>query len=78
MIIKTAQRQKKQVFISTQILESTMNNFVPSRSEIVDLTNMIIDKVSGIILCKETALGNRPVYTIAVAKKIINEVEKNQ
>ena len=77
-IVKIAQKEKKQVFISTQILESTINNFVPSRSEIVDLTNMIIDKINGIILCKETAIGNRPVYTIAVAKKIINEVQKNK
>jgi len=75
-ITKIAKEQNRPVIISTQILESTVNNFTPSRSDITDLTNMVLDDISGIMFCIETSSGNRPTYPIAVAKKIINTVEK--
>ncbi|MFA6424062.1 MAG: pyruvate kinase [Candidatus Magasanikbacteria bacterium] len=76
-ICMIAKQYKKKILISTQILESTINNFVPHRSEILDLTNMILDRIDGIIFCHETGFGMRPAYSIHVAKKIINEVEKH-
>lgn len=75
-IIRLAQNNKKGVIVSTQILESTINNYIPYRSEITELTNLVLSKVNGIMLCQETAVGSRPSYSISVAKKIINEVEK--
>ncbi|MFH1790231.1 MAG: pyruvate kinase [bacterium] len=66
----------KPLFISTQILESTINNFMPSRAEILGITNMVMDGVRGLIFCKETGYNTRPAYTISVAKKIIEETEK--
>ena len=78
LITQKVRENKKQVFISTQILESTIDNFIPHKSEILDLTNMVLDGINGIILCKETDVGNRPAYTISVAKKIINAVKQNR
>lgn len=75
-IIKIAKKHKKATFISTQILESIMNNYIPSRAEITDLTTSVLDGATGIILCRETAISTRPAYVISVAKKIIAEVEK--
>ena len=75
-VIDMAKKYKKIIIISTQILESTMQNFIPSRAEIIDLTNSLLKGVSGIMLCRETAISNRPAYVVSVAKKIINEVEK--
>lgn len=75
-IIETANKHSKPVIVSTQILESTINNLTPNRPEISDLTNMVIDGVSGIMLCHETAMGQRPAYSIKVARKIIDEAEK--
>jgi len=75
-LIKLAQTNKRGVIVSTQILESTINNYVPYRSEITELTNLVMAKVDAIMLCQETAVGARPSYSISVAKKIINEVEK--
>ena len=71
-----AKKYAKPVIVSTQILDSTMDNFIPTRSDILDLTNLIIDGGNGIILSKETSASHRPIYAISVAKKIINEVEK--
>lgn len=77
-ILKIAQKYKKQVIITTQILESTINNYIPNRAEILDLTNIILDGVSGIMLCRETAINPRAAYTVSVAKKIISEIEKQK
>jgi len=75
-IIRIANEEKKSVLVTSQILESTMNNYIPNKAEISDLTNMVLEGINGIILCHETAIGMRPAYTISVAKKIIHESEK--
>jgi pyruvate kinase len=74
--IKKIKKYKKQVIISSQILEGTIHNYIPLRSDILDLTNIVLDGADGIMLCNETALGTRPAYTLSVAKKIILETEK--
>ena len=74
--IKIIKKYKKQVIISSQILEGTMHNYIPLRSDILDLTNIVLDDADGIMLCNETALSSRPAYTLSVAKKIILEAEK--
>ncbi len=74
--IKIVKKYKKQVIISSQILEGTIHNYIPLRSDILDLTNIVLDGADGIMLCNETALSSRPAYTLSVAKKIILEAEK--
>lgn len=75
-LTQIAKQYKKPIIVSTQILESTVNNLTPNRSEIADLTNIVLDGANGIMLCHETAVGKRPAYSIATAKKIIAESEK--
>lgn len=77
-LIDMCKRQGKRLIISTQILESTINNYTPNRAEISDLTNMVIDGAYGIMFCRETGINTRPAYTISVAKKIIDETERYQ
>jgi pyruvate kinase len=72
----TIKKYKKQAIISSQILEGTIHNYIPLRSDISDLTNIVLDGADGIMLCNETALGARPAYTLSVARKIILEAEK--
>ena len=75
-LIKTAKKYKKQVIVSSQILEGTIFNYIPLRSDILDLTNIVLDGADGIMLCQETSLSTRPAYTLSVARKIILEAEK--
>ena len=75
-VIKICHEAKKAVIVSTQILESTINNFIPQRSDILDLTNIVLDGAYGIMLCHETGVSSRPAYAISIAKKIIHEAEK--
>lgn len=74
--IATVKKYKKHVIISSQILEGSIYNYIPLRSDILDLTNIVLDGADGIMLCNETALGSRPAYTLSVARKIILEAEK--
>ena len=74
--IATVKKYKKPVIISSQILEGTIHNYIPLRSDILDLTNIVLDGADGIMLCNETALSSRPAYTLSVARKIILEAEK--
>ncbi len=73
---QTVKKYKKQVIISSQILEGSIYNYIPLRSDILDLTNIVLDGADGIMLCNETALSSRPAYTLSVARKIILEAEK--
>lgn len=76
-IVRLAKKYNKPVVVSTQILESTMNRFIPSRAEILGITNLVADGIKGMIFCRETGYYNtRPAYTVSVAKKIIAEAEK--
>ena len=74
-LCQKAKNCDKKVIISTQILESTINNYTPSRADILDLTNLVLDDAYGIMLCRETGINARPAYTISTAKKIIAEAE---
>ncbi|MDO8499045.1 MAG: pyruvate kinase [bacterium] len=75
-IIALAQKYQKPLLVSTQILESTVNNYIPSRAEILDLTDLTLNGIAGIVFCRETGLSSRPAYTISVARKIIKEAQK--
>lgn len=75
-VIKLAKQSRKKIIISTQILESTMNSFIPGRSDILDLTHIVLSGADGIMFCNETGFGSRPSYTISVAKKIIEETTR--
>lgn len=74
-LIHKAKKHHKKVIVSTQIMESTINNYIPLRSEIADVTNIIFDGADAIMFCRETGFGSRPSYTISTARKIIELVE---
>ncbi|MFA6098980.1 MAG: pyruvate kinase [Patescibacteria group bacterium] len=77
-IVQAAKRNNKQVIVATQLLESLMESHTPTRSEILDLTNIVLDGADGIMFAKETGLSLTPGYSVSIAKKIINAVEKNR
>ncbi len=76
ILLENTRKYGKPTIVSTQILESTIHNYTPTRSDILDLTNIVLDGASGIMFCRETGFESRPAYTISVAKKIISATEK--
>ncbi|MCX4474625.1 pyruvate kinase [Micromonospora sp. NBC_01655] len=73
-VVARARARDVPVIIATQVLETTMTRYVPNRSEVLDLTNLVLDGAWGVLLAKETSAPGNPVYPVTVAKRIIDQV----
>jgi pyruvate kinase len=76
-IIDVSRKSSKPVIVATQLLQSMVNNFNPSRAEATDVANAIFDGIDAMLLSEETAIGKHPVRVIEEMKKIITFCEKN-
>jgi len=76
-IIKKCNRAKKFVITATQMLESMTENLRPTRAEVADVANAIIDGTDYVMLSAESAVGQHPVETVALMNKIIQFTENN-
>ena len=73
--IKLANRGNKPAITATQMLESMMNNPLPTRAEASDVANAIYDRTSAIMLSGECAMGKFPLECIQTMDKIAKRVE---
>lgn len=76
-ICAAAKKHGKQVIVATMILNSLLSNYVPSRAEVLDLTNIVLDGADGIMLAKETGLSLTPGASVRMARRIITAVGKS-
>lgn len=76
-IIAKANQHNKIVITATQMMDSMVNNPFPTRAEISDVANAILDGTDAVMLSAETASGKYPVETINYMRKIALEVEEN-
>jgi len=77
MIIKKCNRASKFVITATQMLESMTENIRPTRAEVTDVANAIIDGTDFVMLSAESAVGKYPAQTVAMMNNIIKFTEKN-
>src|SRR3989344_2143852 len=77
-ILETAKTLKKPVYVATNLLETMMVNFQPTRAEINDITNTLLAGAEGLVLAAETAIGKHPVESVKMVQGIIDEVERYQ
>lgn len=76
-IIRKANFAGKPVITATQMLDSMRTEPTPTRAEVSDIANAIIDGTDAIMLSDETAVGKHPEKAIAVMTRVANEVESN-
>jgi len=76
MIINKCNRAKKFVITATQMLESMTENLRPTRAEVTDVANAIIDGTDFVMLSAESAVGKHPFETVVMMNNIIKFTEK--
>jgi pyruvate kinase len=74
-IIAKCNKAGKFVFTATQMLESMTENRIPTRAEVSDVANAIIDGTDYVMLSAESAVGSYPVECVDIMKRIINYTE---
>ena len=75
MIIKQSRLHAKPTIVATQMMDSMIKNFRPTRAEVNDVANAVMDGADAIMLSGETSIGDHPVGVIKAMRKIVAEAE---
>lgn len=75
-IIQRARTLDRPVIIATQMMESMIHNSVPTRAEVSDVANAVLDHADAVMCSAETAVGEYPVQTIEAMSRVCMVVEQ--
>ena len=76
LLIQRARELNRAVITATQMMESMIENPIPTRAEVFDVANAIVDGTDAIMLSAETASGKHPIKTVQAMVRICLETEK--
>ena len=76
-IIEKCLQRAKPVIVATQMMDSMIDNPIPTRAEVSDVSNAVIDHTDAVMLSGETAGGKYPAKTVEMMNKIIIDTEES-
>jgi pyruvate kinase len=77
-IIGLARRMNRVTITATQMMESMIQNSIPTRAEVFDVANAVLDGTDAVMLSGETAVGKNPIKTIAAMHRICLQAEQER
>jgi pyruvate kinase len=76
-IVKHCLRFGKPVNVATQLLESMINNPLPTRAEVTDVANAVFEQADALLLSGETSIGRYPLDCVEVLDRVARRIERS-
>ena len=73
-IIRRAKQAGVKIYVATNLLESMVTAPIPTRAEVNDIYNTLMDGADGLVLAAETAIGRYPIHCASMVVKMIHEL----
>ncbi len=77
LIIGKCIQRSRPVIVATQLMDSMINNPSPTRAEVTDVANAVLDGCDAVMLSAETSVGKHPTLVVDAMNKIIVEAERH-